>query len=119
MDRAIANGLTTQARYEVLLDELATIRLEKVIAYGEARYKEKSDEFNMWMCYCDVYRKFIRLESLLKVNKNNKPDPEMLRDTYMDLANYALMAVQVLFPKEESEELTFERAPGTPYQNKD
>ena len=98
------HGLITHKRYEELLDELATIRLQKVIAYGEARYKEQSCEFNMWMCYCDVYRKFIRLESLLNVSKDSAPNPELLRDTYMDLANYALMAVQVLFPKEKNDD---------------
>ncbi len=84
--------LKTQKRYEEILKELSEIRKQKVIAYGEDRYLETDKEFNHWMCYSDIYRKFIRLKELTK----NQTEGESLLDTYRDMANYSIMAIQIL-----------------------
>lgn len=84
-------GLKYHVEYELSLDELAWIRLKKCAAYGERRYEATDPEFNRWMCYSDVYRKFIRLEEQMKTGS-----VEDLLETYRDLANYSIMAVQIL-----------------------
>lgn len=90
--QAHANGLCYQVEYEETVAWLAAVRLDKCIAYGENRYDPaNSAEFNHWMCYSDVYRKFIRLEQQMKTGST-----EDLVETYSDLANYAIMAVQLL-----------------------
>lgn len=89
---AQTHGLSYQEEYEETVAWLAAVRLDKCIAYGENRYNgDNSPEFNRWMCYSDVYRKFIRLEQQMKTGSTAD-----LVETYSDLANYAIMAVQLL-----------------------
>jgi hypothetical protein len=71
--------------------ELANIRDRKVVEYGTARYEIADRRENAWMCYSDVYRKFIRLREQIR-----NDDDAGLRETYLDIANYATMAVQML-----------------------
>ena len=94
MVKALHLGLCSHIDYERVLNELADMRLEKVIQYGEDRYAEDDLSVNMLMCYSDIYRKHIRLKKL-SFNFEN-PDIESLLDTYRDLANYAVMAIQIL-----------------------
>jgi len=91
---ALNFNVFTQQEYERVLTGLANMRLEKVIQYGEDRYNEPDPNVNLLMCYSDVYRKYIRLKKLSFDFKN--PDYESLIDTYKDLANYAIMAIQIL-----------------------
>ena len=94
--RASELGIKTQAEYERILDELAEIRIKKVASYGEDRYtKAEGIDFDMLMCFSDVYRKYIRLRKLIKNYQKKSNDGESLRDTFMDLANYAIMGVQI------------------------
>lgn len=94
---ATENRLLTQERYEELLEELAWQRLCKVIDYGEDRYYNHGKDFDHWMCFSDVYRKFIRLQTLTRrAVQEEEPQNESLLDTYRDIANYAIMAVQIL-----------------------
>ncbi len=84
--------LRYQQEYIDALQRLAAIHEEKCLAYGEGRYDERlSQQFNRWMCFSDVYRKFIRLEQLTM----DEADVDLL-ECYTDLANYAIMAVQIL-----------------------
>jgi hypothetical protein len=99
-------GLGTQWEFERLVDEAATIRLNKVKRYGEDRYSPRhSPEFNRMMSFSDIYRKYIRVENMMMAGLTEDPDTgESLRDTLIDMSNYALMAVQVLAlpaPKEK------------------
>lgn len=94
------HGIITQGEYEKVIANIATIRLNKVIAYGEDRYNETDEEFNYWMCYSDVYRKYIRIKTLTKAALKKGADGESLIDTYKDLANYAIMAIQILEKKD-------------------
>jgi hypothetical protein len=94
--RAEANSLKTQRVYEGIIDEMANIRLNKVMDYGEDRYKIDDLDFDMAMCYSDIWRKFIRIKNLI-VNKVKILNvQESIEDTLLDLANYCIMAVQIL-----------------------
>lgn len=94
-------GIKTQDEFERLIDKLASMRLEKVIQYGEDRYHEDDLEFNLWMCYSDVYRKHIRLRQLTRdAAKGGEVSPALI-DAYRDMANYAIMALQVLERKQD------------------
>jgi len=90
---AASEGLKYQAEYEGTVAELAEVRLKKCIQYGEARYEIDPDNWTKqnWLCYSDVYRKFIRLDQQMETGST-----EDLLETYQDLANYAIMAVQLL-----------------------
>ena len=92
MEKADVAKLEHQYEYECTLDYLAEIRLQKCIQYGEARYDPTMNHVKQkWLCYSDVYRKFIRLEQQMASGTTQD-----LLETYSDLANYAIMAVQLL-----------------------
>ncbi len=59
-------GSKHHIRYEEILRDLSEQRLEKVRQYGESRYEEEDEEFNLWMCFSDIHRKFIRLKQLME-----------------------------------------------------
>jgi len=97
-------GLKTQHEYENIMNEAASIRLSKVLEYGEERYDDPDLEFNLWMLLCDVNRKVSRFRRLTKEIINNiNIEPEnvkklvvKLRSDYIDLANYGLMGAQII-----------------------
>lgn len=91
LSRATDAGLKYQEEYELVLSSLAAIRLQKCLEYGESRYEEVDPLFNRWMLFSDVHRKYIRLRQQL-----NRADLPGLIETYQDMANYAIMAVQML-----------------------
>ena len=88
-DRA---GLHTQERYESIVTEMTNLRLKKVIEYGEARYTEhyplRQSKAVLW---ANLQRKFQRATNDLI----DHPDRPVSRDTYLDMANYALMVLEV------------------------
>jgi glyoxalase/bleomycin resistance protein/dioxygenase superfamily protein/predicted nucleotide modification protein, DUF1599 family len=88
-------GVKTQGAYELTLCELATLRLEKVAQYGEDRYDEQDEKFGKIMLFSDIYRKYIRLKKMI-VEGGSAIITESLRDTFLDMANYCLMGVQLL-----------------------
>jgi hypothetical protein len=92
---AQTKGLAYHSEYEMILDALARVRIAKCVAYGEARYIPMDKDMQRWLCYSDVYRKFIRLEQQMKTGST-----EDLIETYSDLANYAIMALQLLSRKQ-------------------
>ena len=97
MDR-IKKGSEHQLRYEEILAHIAQTRLRKCELYGEDRYESRhDDEFNAWMCFSDVYRKFIRLEQLTKLYANGDEEAgKALKDAYLDIANYGIAGFQIL-----------------------
>jgi len=83
--------------YEVISSKLADVRIDKVAAYGTSRYEDNDEEFDLWMCFCDVHRKYIRLKTLTKlVRAGHKEALPALVDAYRDIANYGMMGVQIL-----------------------
>lgn len=101
---AAKHSILTHGAYEQLLDELATIRVRKVAAYGEDRYGNLPDYEQKALTYSDIYRKFIRIKQLMLTANGSvvrdeamtATDGESLRDTLMDMANYCLMGVQLM-----------------------
>lgn len=98
LKKRIEEGSEHQFHYERISSILAETRLEKCKRYGEDRYaNDKTDGFQLWMCFSDVYRKFIRLQQLTDlVNEGKEEYLEDLIDAYLDISNYGIMAVQVL-----------------------
>lgn len=95
--KAAECGIKSQEDFEKIVDNLATLRLEKVIDYGDSRYKNLELDKDLWMCFSDVNRKTIRLEQLTKsVNKGDTAAMKVLSENYKDLTNYGLMGVQIL-----------------------
>lgn len=79
-----------------ILDELAKETFTKVKQYGTDRYEEESEDVNQWMCFSDVYRKTIRLRQLTEDSVPISGGLDKLRETYLELANYGIMAVQII-----------------------
>jgi hypothetical protein len=77
--------------------ELRDMLRDKLKQYGTNRYEAHNRDFNLWMAYCDVYRKFLRLEDLTRAASTGTESavPKLI-DDYKDLANYAIMAIQIL-----------------------
>lgn len=100
----LAGGSQTQLAFECVLEELATLRLHKVREYGEARYEEPDQPFNVIMAYGDVYRKTCRMRQQVKaavstwlLARGLSPETAAgLRETFGDLANYSAMGVQLI-----------------------
>jgi hypothetical protein len=87
-------GLKHQGALEKVLDEIGTVRLTKCSHYGETRYSNADHDFNRFMTFSDVHRKYIRLEQQMRARG---PDAlKELRETYLDLAAYAAMGVQLI-----------------------
>lgn len=93
MFRAAESGLEHQGSFEVVLAEMAELRLEKAIEYGEDRYQTErwTEEEELWMIFSDVYRKFIRMRQQVTAG-----DSEGMRESCRDIANYGAMGVQLI-----------------------
>jgi hypothetical protein len=87
-------GLKHQGALEKVLDEIGLTRLQKCIHYGETRYSNADHDFNRFMTFSDVHRKYIRLEQQMKARGPGAL--KELRETYLDLAAYAAMGVQLI-----------------------
>lgn len=97
------NKMFTQHQYELVLSEAANLRMEKVLQYGEERYDEPDIDVQLWMTFCDVWRKFSRLRQLIRiiVDENRADNYRLecvkkLRDDYLDLLNYGAMGAQII-----------------------
>ena len=90
-------------KWEAVIDKLRRVTMKKIQQYGTSRYDGHSDGFNLWMCFSDVYRKTLRLENLtvLTVDCEDHVARAKLIDDYKDIANYAIMAVQILEEKDD------------------
>ncbi len=96
IERARASGLKTQERYESLVSEMAELRLDKVLDYGEHRFnKTLSLKESKAVLWANLQRKFQRATNdLIHMPAEFKLDASD-RDTYLDLANYALMVLEI------------------------
>ena len=97
LELARIDGIKTHPKFEELLEELAHERLTKVKQYGEKRYDVKtfSKLNHLWMCFGDVFRNYIRLEQLTETALKTN-ELEDLRSTYLEIASYGLMGVQII-----------------------
>lgn len=98
LDEAEKVNMRTQHEFELILSEAANLRMSKVLDYGEERYDEGDEEIQLWMLYCDIWRKFSRLRQLIKniLKKDDLKSVEKLRDDCLDLLNYGAMGVQII-----------------------
>jgi hypothetical protein len=77
-----------------IADRLLTMWVDKVNGYGVKRYEPgNSFEFNVWMGFSDVYRKFIRLERLTENAAADGKISSELTDAYADMALYCMSAL--------------------------
>jgi hypothetical protein len=93
----------------VLLDEMKTIHTKKNGAYSGVDNPDAFANFRMCEsfgvsaflgCLVRMSDKFIRITNIVKNKKNDTVPDENLKDTFMDLAVYSVIAVCLL---EESE----------------
>jgi hypothetical protein len=101
MIEAQSLGLQHQEGFEKVLSEMGEVRLDKCNQYGEERYDQSkwTAAEETWMIFSDVFRKFIRLRQQVRRN-----DRKGMRETLLDLANYAAMGVQLIDQRGESNE---------------
>ncbi len=103
LQEAESNNMFTQHEYELILTEAADLRISKVLQYGEDRYNDPDLDVQLWMTFCDIWRKFSRLRQLIRIIVDtNQPVNyrlecvKKLRDDYLDLLNYGAMGVQII-----------------------
>ena len=99
--------------FREVLETMLTIHTGKQVLYGD--YQEKhGDEprlFSLMLIYSDIKRKFTRIENYMlaaAAGKTTIPVEELL-DTYMDIAVYGAMGVELI-----QNMLEKERGKGTP-----
>ena len=97
------NTSIVKKQYAEVIDELYDIFAAKIDQYGTDRYEGHDDQFNYWMCFSDIYRKTLRLKRLTEISlfakdalKERNEARAKLIDDYKDIANYAIMAIQIL-----------------------
>ena len=81
---AAVAGVQTQEIFEAAVEEAATIRLEKIIEYGESRHHRGDDHLTMLLAYADIDRKFIRVQNVIR----HGDWKDLRRDDLLDLLNY-------------------------------
>ena len=90
-------------RYGEIVDGLYSVFDWKLEQYGTGMYEDHSKSFRFWAAYFNIRRKTLRLERLTELAlSEGSGDIELkLIDDYKDIANYAIMAVQILEEKNE------------------
>lgn len=78
-------------KYKQILIDLDTIHTAKQRAYGDS-FSETLAEFGLVAAVTRITDKTNRLKTLCKLDKDAMGD-ESVRDTLLDLANYAIMTL--------------------------
>ena len=86
----------SQGEFEEILENIATLRAQKVNKYGEDRYQEHTLEFDLKMAFSDVYRKYIRLEKAIWQIPLEEIDLAQVVEDSRDLGVYSLTNIQLL-----------------------
>ena len=83
--------------WDVVIDDLRQITAHKIQQYGVGMYLSNSEHFRFWAAYFNIRRKTLRLERLTMLALDGElPAKNKLISDYKDIANYAIMAVQIL-----------------------
>jgi hypothetical protein len=84
------------ADFRGLLNELDAVHSKKIQEYGSARYQGDLD-FNLEAAFFDVDRKYIRLRHQIVGARasNHLIDIDKVRETFMDIASYGIMGMQM------------------------
>jgi hypothetical protein len=91
--------LSGASKYEAALVDIQALFDKKNAQYGDSAFDESAEFplFKWWMRLSDVRRKTARLERLTDLaSRNDEEARKKLVSDYMDLANYAIIAVAVL-----------------------
>jgi hypothetical protein len=96
-DRIMRSNSPTHLHYECILKGIAEIREEKVRLYGESAYNGTDPDEDCLERMLDIKRKFCRLQQLTRLLRaGDLTALPLLVDAYRDIANYAVMGVQIL-----------------------
>lgn len=81
---------------------LLSMWVDKVRGYGASRYDRHALDFDAWMCFGDVHRKYIRMEQLTRaVASGDESAMEPLIDAYADMALYCVSNIEILEGRED------------------
>lgn len=83
----------TQAEFDDILMQLSALREQKVAERGEERYNEKDKHRSKILLGADIHRKYQRVDRYLIEGKGGTDN---LEDDFKDLANYAIMGIQLM-----------------------
>lgn len=98
LHEAEAEGISSQELFECVTAVVAHIRLRKVEAYGEGRYKLSEPRYDLAMCFSDLERKMLRLRKITfgSAELTTAEVGDSLSDTAADIAAYGLLLFQVV-----------------------
>lgn len=95
--------MTEQERHMSLLHDIHSSYLDKNRDYGGS-FSTSFQKFGLVSPVCRMSDKMARLETLTLVGEQNaRVKDESIRDTLLDLANYAIMTVMELDKQKERE----------------
>jgi len=85
-------------RYKHIQKTLLDIFVYKIEQYGIGMYENQTEAFKYWAAFFNVRRKTLRMEELTQQALGSEPEAARAKliSDYKDLANYAIMAVQIL-----------------------
>jgi hypothetical protein len=76
-------------KFEAIQKEMLDLTMSKHSDYGD----DSVFEMGMKMRFADIHRKYQRLKALMWYDRVIEVDSETLKDTLLDLANYAVIAI--------------------------
>lgn len=85
-----------------LVGELTAVHQKKIAEYGLSRYRPEAATHNLRAAFFDIDRKYIRLR--YQMDGGKIVDMDALRETFMDLASYGIMGMQILDIMKERED---------------
>jgi hypothetical protein len=86
-----------QKKFNDIIDEMKKISFSRHIDYGG----DSIFKYGMKMRFADIWRKYARLENLIWYQNKISDERESVRDTLIDLANYAVIALIVYDEEKE------------------
>lgn len=93
--------------FEMIIETLKEIHRAKGVLYGNYIETHGCDPELLALTehYADVKRKFVRADNYMKQRHNGKDlSPTLLIDTYMDMAVYSILGIQLAMEKAERRE---------------
>ena len=83
--------------YDEIQNSLKEVFIRKINQYGIKMYEAHTIHFIYWSAYFNCRRKTLRLEKLtMDAMNGDKVAKKKLLSDYQDLANYAIMAIQII-----------------------
>jgi hypothetical protein len=91
------NKMNNVEKHEQICKQLNKLYEQKNNAYGDS-FQKTFDELGIISAVTRIRDKYNRLQTL-SLNKNINTGDESIKDTLLDLANYAIMTYMALEPK--------------------